>query len=61
MDWSIRPGQAPTSLASDLPSQETVAAYESLLDDVRLNFGRFDKAVSTTLWLKLDDEVHGAA
>ncbi len=57
MDWSIRPGQAPTSLASDLPSPETIAVYESLLDDARLNFGRFDKAVSTTLWLKLDDEV----
>ncbi|TAD77687.1 MAG: hypothetical protein EAY70_08075 [Sphingomonadales bacterium] len=57
MDWSFKPGQSPTSLASDLPSPETIAAYESLLDDVRLNFGRFDKAVSTILWRRLDDEV----
>jgi hypothetical protein len=57
MDWSIRPGQAPTSLASDLPSPDTLAAYEILLDDVRLNFGRFDKLRSTTVWLRLDDEV----
>lgn len=57
MDWNLGPGESSISLPADLPSPQTITAYERLLDCSRLNFENFQKERGDTLWRRLNDEV----